>query len=269
VGLPLRKFMWVERNTFRQTVRPEAPALHQPVGSRDQLPRLGDGDPGDPDALDVHRLDPDGHGRAGQVGDQGGQATEVLMGRMKTGDATIVFDPQLEIPAVGVRQADDGCDQIAVVQPVAITLELDCETFALGNVGCHLAGPFYARILVSSPRSIEARTDRDQTGTCPMPFLNSCLGFQARRKLLNVAAHESLGRLDGDLSLTGASLVEAEHRRCQPADCVAVHRPWKLSQRNVFGVFLELEQEERIAFFVKARFDRREHQRSVGGREDL
>ena len=68
------------------------------------------------------------------------------MGGMKSSDGPVVLDTQIEIAAVGVRQADDGRDQVAVVQPVAIALEFDRQAFSLGDVGCHRTGPLRATV---------------------------------------------------------------------------------------------------------------------------
>ena len=92
--------------------------------------------------LNIDRLDAGRKGWAGQIGDERGQAREVLMNGVKPGDCPIILDSQVNFPAFCVRKADDCSDQIAVAEPIAIALELDGQTLALGDVASHLTIPF-------------------------------------------------------------------------------------------------------------------------------
>ena len=73
---------------------------------------------------------------------------------------------------------------------------------------------------------------------------------------MDVTAHERLGGLDGNLSLSGTGLAEAEHGGCQPTDRVAVHRPGEPPNQDILASFVELEEKEGITLFVEDRLDR-------------
>src|SRR5262249_28106111 len=83
------------------------------------------------------RFDADRQGWTGQVGDQCGQARKILMNGMEARDGAIILDSQVDLPAFCVRQADDSRDQVAILQPVAIALELDRQALAIGDVAGH------------------------------------------------------------------------------------------------------------------------------------
>ena len=54
------------------------------------------------------------------------------MSEMKSGDGPVVLNPQIEVAPFRVRQANDGGDQVTVVQPAAIALEFDRQALVLG-----------------------------------------------------------------------------------------------------------------------------------------
>ena len=116
--------------------------MQQPLGRCDQLPGLGDHDPGDPVAFDLNRRDADGQGRAGLIGDQGGQAREVPVGGVEAGDRPVILDPEVKLATLGIRQADHVGDEVAITEPAAVALELDHQALAFGNVAGHQTNPF-------------------------------------------------------------------------------------------------------------------------------
>ena len=58
--------------------------------------------------------------------------------RMKASNGAILLNAQVEIAALGVRQADHGRNQIAVWEPAAVTLGFDGHGFAVRDGAIHI-----------------------------------------------------------------------------------------------------------------------------------
>jgi hypothetical protein len=128
----------MEGHALWRAIGLQAPALQQPFGGGDQAQRLRDLDPGD-SLASFHQ---GGHAHADRrtraVGDERGQGGQILVFGMEAGDGAILLDAQVDIAALGVRQADHGCNQITVWEPAAVALELDGHGLAVRDRPVHI-----------------------------------------------------------------------------------------------------------------------------------
>ena len=127
------------RGVFGGAVVLEAAAQVDAAAGGDLAVGLGHVDAGDLHAVEVHGAHGDGQRGRGAGGDQPAQAVEQEVVGVQSGGGAVVLHAQPQRAALGVGQADDGLDQLAVGQALAVALELDGEGFARGRLRGHAA----------------------------------------------------------------------------------------------------------------------------------
>jgi hypothetical protein len=62
--------------------------------------------------------------------------------RWSPGDCPVVLDAQVDVAAIGIREAYDRGDEVPVAQSGAVALELDGQALTFGDISRHETSPF-------------------------------------------------------------------------------------------------------------------------------